>query len=343
MSATAAIILAAGKGTRMKSDRAKVVFELADKPLITRVVETAMLLDCEKICVVVGHQKDSVISLLEDKPDLVFADQAEQLGTGHAIMIAEKHFKGFSGDILILAGDVPLLKAETLSRLLEHHRKTGSACTVLTGLLDDAGSYGRIVRDSASRVIGIVEYKDAKEEQRRIQEFNTGIWCFKAEALFDAIHKISNNNAQNEYYLTDTLAVLFGQGQVVEAMITEDLDEVSGINSQEQLAGLEKVYLAGINSRWLNSGVMIHNPDTVHIGEDVEIEPDVTIEPFSIIKGKCYLEKGCHIGPNCYVENADIGRETILQGYNVIIDANVHEGEIIPWGERILEETMFQE
>ncbi|MFO7660029.1 MAG: NTP transferase domain-containing protein [Candidatus Cloacimonadaceae bacterium] len=343
MSAIAAIILAAGKGTRMKSDRAKVIFELAGKTLIQRVVETSIKLDSEKICVVVGHRKDTVIAALDEFEDLVFAEQNEQLGTGHAVMIAEQQFQGYEGDILILAGDVPLLKAETLEQLKHHHQSTDAACTVLTAVLDDAGRYGRIIRDSLAQVIGIVEYKDATEEQKRIQEFNTGIWCFKASALFDAIHKIDNNNAQKEYYLTDTLAVLVNQGQKVEAMILENLAQASGINSQEQLAELEKVYLDKIKTHWLNNGVMIHNPDTVYIGEDVEIEPDVTIEAHTIIKGKCYLEYGCHIGPHCYLEQSDIGRETILQGYNIIINANAHDAEIIPWGEKILEETFVQE
>jgi bifunctional UDP-N-acetylglucosamine pyrophosphorylase / glucosamine-1-phosphate N-acetyltransferase len=343
MSANAAIILAAGKGTRMKSEKAKVIFELAGKPMIQRVVDTASKLNCDKICVVVGHQKDSVINILNEAPNLVFANQEEQLGTGHAIMIAEEQFRDFTGDIIILAGDVPLLTSGTLLKLLEFHRGSGAACTVLTAVLEDAGKYGRIIRDSAQQLMGIVEFKDATCEQKQIKEFNTGIWCFQSAALFDSIHKIDNNNAQHEYYLTDTLSVLFRQGKKVEALITDDLSEVSGINSQEQLADLENIYLSGIRTQWLNSGVMIHNPGTVYIGDDVEIEPDVTIEAHSTIRGKCYLESGCHIGSNCYIENSDIGRETILQGFNVIIDANVHEGEIIPWGEKILEETMFQD
>lgn len=343
MSEIAAIILAAGKGTRMKSDQAKVIFELAGKTLIQRVVETAIKLKCDKICVVVGHRKDTVIAALDDFPDLEFADQSEQLGTGHAVLIAENKFKDFTGDILILAGDVPLLKAETLEKLVSHHQETNAACTVLTAVLDDAGRYGRIIRDSSSQVIGIVEYKDASEEQKKIGEFNTGIWCFKSSALFEAIHRIDNNNAQKEYYLTDTLSVLVSQGQKVEAVILEDLAQAAGINSQEQLADLEKVYLTEIKTHWLNNGVMIHNPDTVCIGEDVEIETDVTIDAHTTIKGKCYLEKGCHIGPHCYLEHADIGRETILKGYNIVINANVHETEIIQWGEKILEETFFQE
>ncbi len=343
MTAIAAIILAAGKGTRMKSDKAKVIFELAGKPMIQRVVDTAKAINCERICVVVGHQKETVMGILDETPDLVFADQSEQLGTGHAIMIAEDDFKDYNGDILILAGDVPLLKAETLIRLKEYHQQTNADCTVLTAVLDDAEKYGRIIRDSSSNVIGIVEYKDATTEQRKIREFNTGIWCFKSNALFDSIHKIDNNNAQKEYYLTDTLEILVKEGKKVEAVILEDISQVSGINSQEHLAELENVLIDNIKSHWLNNGVMIHNPKSVFIGEDVEIEADVTIESHTTLKGKCYLEKGCHIGSHCYLENVDVGKEAILKGYNIIIDAKVNDAEIINWGEKILEETMFQE
>lgn len=340
MTAVAAIILAAGKGTRMKSDKAKVIFELAGKPMIQRVVDTAIQANCDKICVVVGHQKDTVINALDAYPNLCFADQQEQHGTGHAVMIAESNFTDFAGDVLILAGDVPLLKSETLQMLLDHHRHTGAECTVLTAILDDAGKYGRMIRNQYSEVIGIVEFKDATPEQKLIKEFNTGIWCFKASALFDAIHKIDNNNNQNEYYLTDTLAVLVNEGKKVEAIVLEDLTQASGINSQEQLAELEAVYLKDIKIHWLNNGVMIHNPDSVYIGEDVIIEPDVTIESHTTIKGKCNLDKGCFIGNHCYLENSNIGTEAILQGYNIIINASIHETELIPWNERIFEETM---
>ncbi len=340
MTAIAAIILAAGKGTRMKSDKAKVVFELAGKPMIQRVVDTAIQLNCEKICVVVGHQKDTVISVLDEHPNLVFAEQTEQLGTGHAIMIAESSFIGFEGDIFILSGDVPLLKAETLQKMIEHHQSTNAACTVLTAVLDDAGKYGRMIRNQQSEVVGIVEFKDATPEQKLINEYNTGIWCFKSAALFDAIHKIGNNNNQKEYYLTDTLEILVKQGQKVEAVILEDLAQASGINSQEQLTELETIYLNGIKNFWLNNGVMIHNPDSVYIGEDVVIEPDVTIEAHCTIKGKCNLDKGCHVGTHCYLENSNIGREALLKGYNIIINASVHSTEIVPWNERIFEETL---
>jgi bifunctional UDP-N-acetylglucosamine pyrophosphorylase / glucosamine-1-phosphate N-acetyltransferase len=188
-----------------------------------------------------------------------------------------------------------------------------------------------------------VEYKDATPEQLKIKEFNTGIWCFRSTALFAAIHRINNDNAQKEYYLTDTLSILVNQGKKVEALILDDLQQASGINSQLQLAELEDIYLAEIKTRWLNNGVMIHNPRTVYIGEDVTIETDVTIEAHTTIKGKSYIEKGAHIGSHCYLEHSDIGREAILEGYNIIINANVHETEIISWGEKILEETLVQE
>lgn len=340
MTAVAAIILAAGKGTRMKSDKAKVIFELAGKPMIQRVVDTAIQAKCDKICVVVGHQRDTVVSALDDYPNLCFADQLEQHGTGHAVMIAEEYFKDFEGDVFILAGDVPLLKAETLQMLIDHHQHTKADCTVLTAILEDAGKYGRMIRNQYSEVIGIVEYKDATAEQRLIKEFNTGIWCFKSQALFDAIHKINNNNNQNEYYLTDTLAILVNEGKKVEAVILEDLAQASGINSQEQLTELETIYLKEIKTHWLNNGVMIHNPDSVYIGEDVVIEPDVTIESHSTIKGKCNLDRGCHIGTHSYLENSDVGREALLQGYNIIINASIHDTEVVPWNERIFEETL---
>ncbi|HOV16478.1 MAG TPA: NTP transferase domain-containing protein [Candidatus Cloacimonadota bacterium] len=342
MTAVAAIILAAGKGTRMKSDRAKVVFELAGKTLIERVVATTNQLPCEKICVVVGHQKDTVIKALEDFPNLVFAMQDKQLGTGHAVLMAEPYFKDYKGDILVLAGDVPLLKSETLKKLTETHQQTKAACTVLTAQLEDAGKYGRILRNEEGRVIDIVEFKDATPEQLQIKEFNTGIWCFQAEPLFSALHQITNHNAQQEYYLTDVLSVLVKQGMKVESVLLDDLQQASGINSQQELAELEDAFLAEVKERWLNNGVTIHNPSSVYIGEDVVIEPDVIIEANSILKGKTFLEKGCYIGPNCYLENATIGTEAILRGYNVIIEANVHAGEIIDWGEKILEDTMFQ-
>ncbi len=340
MSEIAAIILAAGKGTRMKSDKAKVLYQLAGKPMIQRVVNTALSLDFHPLCIVVGHQKDAVIASLDEYDDLVFVEQKEQLGTGHAVLITEPIFKDFSGDIIILAGDVPLLQSETLRNLKDHHQITGAACTVLTSFLDDAEKYGRIIRNPAGEIVSIVEYKDATPEQRKIREFNTGIWCFKADALFRSIHRISNHNNQKEYYLTDTLELLVKDGETVGSVVLENPVEAAGVNSQEHLAELEQYFLEKIRRHWLNSGVMIHNPSTVYIGEDVRIEPDVTIDSHCSIKGKSQLEKGCHIGSHSHIQDSIIGQESILKGYNIIINANIPDGEIIGWRETVHEDLV---
>lgn len=342
MKPLAAIVLAAGKGTRMKSERAKVTFPIADKAMVQRVVDTALALDCEKILVVVGWKKETVIGALDDDERLDFVEQTEQLGTGHAVQMAARAFSGFSGDVLILCGDVPLLSAETVSKLHEKHVQSDAAVTILTAVLDDAGKYGRMLRDVKGMICGIVEYKDATPAEREIQEFNTGIYCFKAEKLFSALAKITNQNEQNEYYLTDTLAILYNGGETVENVILEDLMEVSGVNSQEQLAFLEDVYMDKVRKKWLNSGVMMHNPSTIHIGDDVIIQQDVEIGQGCVLKGKTTLETGVVVGPNCYIENSIISNDCILPGHNIIIDSFIKEHELLEFGSRVIEEEDYE-
>ncbi len=327
MSSVAAIVLAAGKGTRMKSSRAKVTFPLADRPMLQRVVDTAVKLDCGKIAVVVGFQKESVIACLEEDDRLEFVEQTEQLGTGHAVSICEPSFQSFDGDIIILCGDVPLLRAETIQELYKKHTESGAVCTVLTAVLEDAGRYGRILRDAESKVCGIVEYKDATAEQRAIGEFNTGIYVFNSRELFRVLKLTSNSNQQGEYYLTDCLGLFYNEGKVVSSVVLEDLMEVAGVNSQEQLAELEDIYLDRIRKHWLNSGVVLHNPSSIHIGDKVTIEPDVEIDSGTIIKGHTEIERDVKIGPNCLIVDSKIGQDSILRGYNVLINAIVHEAE----------------
>lgn len=327
MSSIAAIILAAGKGTRMKSSRAKVTFPIADKPMLQRVVDTAVKLKCSKIAVVVGYQKESVIACLEEDERLEFIEQTEQLGTGHAVSICEENFSGFDGDIIILCGDVPLLRDETIQQLYTTHCQEGAVCTVLTAVLDDAGRYGRILRDAEGKVCGIVEYKDASEAQRLIGEFNTGIYVFRASELFSVLKLTSNSNQQGEYYLTDSLGLFYQQGKKIGSVVLEDLMEVAGVNSQEQLAELEDEYLNRIRKHWLNNGVVMHNPGTIYIGEDVDISQDVEIGQGTIIKGKTVIEQDVKIGPNCLIIDSKIGQDSVLKGYNVLINAIVHDGE----------------
>ncbi len=240
---TSIIILAAGKGVRMKSDLPKVAHKLAGRSLIERVVSTAESLDPHKLVVVVGYKKELVKDCLKDFHHIDFIEQMQQHGTGHAVYVTEPLFKDYQGIIIIMPGDVPLMKQETLQELIEVHEKAHAAATVLTVDLDDPTGYGRIVRNEKGFVEKIVEHKDATEAIRKIHEINTGIFCFNAPELFTVLPQITTNNAQKEMYLTDALGILRSQGKPIAAVKAADPIEVAGINSKEQLADLEKDYL----------------------------------------------------------------------------------------------------
>ncbi len=242
MKQLATIILAAGKGKRMKSDNPKVVFELAGKPMINRVIETADKMNSDIIIVVVGYKKDIVIDTVPKNKKIKFVEQKEQNGTGHAVMVTKETLQNFDGNVFILCGDVPLLRYQTLEKMLTHHQKVNATCTVLTAVMDDALKYGRIVRNESGSIERIIEYKDATTEQKEIMEINTGIYCFDAQSLFWPLDQITSNNNQNEYYLTDTLEILNNSGKLVTSVLLEDMTEASGVNSKEQLMNLEKEF-----------------------------------------------------------------------------------------------------
>ena len=334
MKNVATIILAAGKGTRMKSDKPKVLFSLADKSLIQRVIDTSRELDAKKIVVVVGYKKDEVTASIEDKSRLIFVEQKQQNGTGDAVRVTKEAFNDYEGEILILCGDVPLLKSDTLQKLLSYHREKNAACTVLTANLIDPARYGRIVRDDKGNVKRIVEFKDADENQRKITEINTGVYCFDAKSLFNSLSKIDNNNNQNEYYLTDTLEILNTENKTVTSMIIDDFSETLGINSQKQLTELETILYGKIKEYWLTNGVMIENPASVIIGEDVILENDIFIGANSTLKGTSKIEKGSVIGANSMIIFSKIGKDAKLQGYNVIVNSKVKDNEILDYFEK---------
>ncbi|MCD4795728.1 MAG: NTP transferase domain-containing protein [Candidatus Cloacimonetes bacterium] len=242
MKQLATIILAAGKGKRMKSDNPKVVFELAGKPMINRVIETADKINSDIIIVVVGYKKDIVIDTVPKNRKIKFVEQKEQNGTGHAVMVTKELFQNFDGNVFILCGDVPLLRYQTLEKMLAHHLEVNATCTVLTAVMNDALKYGRIVRNESGNIKQIIEYKDATAEQKAIMEINTGIYCFDAQSLFWSLNQINSNNKQNEYYLTDTLEILNNSGNLVTSVLLEDMTEASGVNSKEQLVNLEKEF-----------------------------------------------------------------------------------------------------
>ena len=237
----AIIVMAAGKGTRMKSDQAKVLHKANGKTLIEHVIEKSKSLDPDSIVLIVGHQAEKVMEATLHH-DVQWALQEPQLGTGHAVMQAEEHLGSFPGDIIILSGDAPLVSISTLNNLVESHRRENAAATVLTASLDNPAGYGRIIRrNNSSTVSKIVEHKDALPEELAVREINAGMYVFKAATLFDSLKKITNDNAQNEYYLTDVFSICFRNGEKVSAFQTADADEIKGINTVDQLREAEEI------------------------------------------------------------------------------------------------------
>ncbi len=237
----AIVIMAAGKGTRMESDLAKVLHEANGRPIVEYVLEKSLSLDPEKIVLIIGHQAEKVREATKKFP-VEWALQEPQLGTGHAVMQAEHALRGFSGDVLILSGDAPLVSRSTLDRLLENHRREQAVATVLTATLANPSGYGRIIRqENSSTVLKIVEHRDASGDELLVREINSGVYVFRAEELFDALKRITNDNAQREYYLTDVFSVCFRNGSKVTAFMTEKADEIRGINTREQLLEAERL------------------------------------------------------------------------------------------------------
>ena len=234
----AAIILAAGKGVRMRSDLPKVFHRLLDRPILDHVIQTVKALNPSRVFVVVGYKKELIMDYFKDA-GVGFVIQAEQLGTGHAVMQAESQLKDFEGEILVLAGDVPLLRSETLKELIEFHREHKASATDLTAKLPDAGNYGRVVRDAEGHILKIVEKKDASQQELEIREINTGTFCFDSKVLFEVLKEIKPENVQKEYYLTDTIEIMRKKGLPVFACKASDYKETLGINTKEQLQELE--------------------------------------------------------------------------------------------------------
>lgn len=247
-SAFATLILAAGKGTRMKSDLVKVLHPVAGRPMLDYVLNLAEQMGSARIALIIGHQAELVEARYGNR-GLAFVYQREQLGTGHAVLQAREAFAGYRGTILILCGDVPLLQASTVRDLMDRHRATGAAITVLTTLLEDPFGYGRIVKDAEDNVLGIVEHRDATEEQRKIREINTGIYCAENPFLFEAAREIGNDNAQREYYFTDIFAIARRRGSRTASVIAPDPEEVMGINSQEDLARATRIVQERLKER----------------------------------------------------------------------------------------------
>lgn len=316
-----AIVLAAGKGTRMKSQKPKVVHEVLYKPMINHVVDELKALNVEETVVIVGHEATQVEAIVND---VTFVYQTEQLGTGHAVLQSKDFLQDKEGITLVLNGDAPLITRETLEKFISYHKEHNNHATVMSADCDVTTHYGRIIKEEG-QVKGIVEFKDLLDSQRDITEMNTGEYCFDNKSLFKALSKVSNNNAQNEYYLTDVIGIMNDAGLKVDAYKIDDFDEVGGINDRVALAEATEILRNKINRSHLMNGVNIIDPSNTYIGRDVVIGQDTTIEPGCILKGKTVIGNNCHIGPYCEFTNVVV-KDNVEIKFSVLSDSIIENG-----------------
>lgn len=311
MSNRYAIILAAGQGTRMKSKLYKVLHPVCGKPMVQHVIDQVKSLNINEIVTIVGHGAEKVKDQLGE--DSQYALQAEQLGTAHAVQQAGDMLADKEGVTIVVCGDTPLIKADTMEALFKHHEETSAKATILTARAEDPTGYGRIVRNSEGFVEKIVEHKDASEQERSINEINTGTYCFDNKMLFDAIQNVSNDNVQGEYYLPDVIEILKNQGEIVSAYVTDSFAETLGVNDRVALAQAERTMKKRINEYHMRNGVSIIDPDNTYIGPDVKIGQDTVIFPGTTLSGSTVIGSECQIGPNTEISNCEIGNNTVIR------------------------------
>jgi len=345
---TDVLILAAGLGTRMKSRRAKVLHELAGSPLVAYVLRAALELAPEAVFTVVGYQADEVERAVRDevkrreqarmpalpgalpgvpaRTELHFVRQLEQRGTGHAVMAAREQLEKHHGELLVLAGDAPLIKAETLKRLAEIHRAEQNDATMLTVLMDDPTGYGRIIRDKDGSLLRCVEQKDGSPEELATREVGVSIYCFNLDALLAALDHLTTDNAQGEYYLTDVPRIMQAHGKKVGLLLHSNAEEVLGVNTRIELADLERKLRESKLRELMLSGVTIVDPATTYIHRDVQIGQDSIIHPQVIIEGLSRIGSGCTIQSWTRMKNVQIEDNVTIRNSSVIEDSVIREG-----------------
>lgn len=315
-----AVILAAGQGTRMKSKLYKVLHPVCGKPMVQHVVDNIHSLDVERIVTIVGHGAEMVKERLGEKSE--YALQAEQLGTAHAVQQAESALGNLEGTTLVICGDTPLIRPETMQALLAHHSELNAKATILTAVAENPTGYGRIIRDEAGQVAQIVEQKDATEEQKLVTEINTGTYCFDNKALFETLKLVGNDNAQGEYYLPDVIEILQKQGEIVTAHVTPDFSETLGVNDRVALAEAETLMQARIQELHMRNGVTILSPGSTSISADAVIGRDTVLKPGVVIEGKTVIGEDCIIGPNSQITDSTIGNATTVKN-SVVTESTV--------------------
>jgi bifunctional UDP-N-acetylglucosamine pyrophosphorylase/glucosamine-1-phosphate N-acetyltransferase len=319
------VVLAAGTGTRMKSAVPKVLHRLAGLPLIERVLRLADSLSPVTVVLVVGYEAVAVEAALQHRRGLQFALQEPQLGTGHALLQAEPALAGATGTLVLLSGDVPMLRKATLQRLVRHHQESGAAATVVTAVVDNPTGYGRIER-SDGRISAIVEHKDATPVQRAIREINSGIYALDLAPLFAALRGLGSANAQGEYYLPDLVKMYRDRGLTVETLTLDDPREILGVNSRKELADMTDLLKRARNDELMASGVTIVDPATAYIGADVTVGRDTTIHPNVQIEGRSRIGSGCEIQSCVRIVNSTLGDGVFVNNFCLILDSTVGGG-----------------
>ena len=323
------IVMAAGKGTRMKTNKSKVVHKIYDKELVRRVVELAKKVGSDEIVTVVGHLREQVEAVLGDS--VKYAIQEELLGTGHAVMQAKEYLKGKKGKVVVLNGDVPIIRQETLENLITKSIKNKEYGTLLTAIYENPTGYGRIVRDEGGNIKEIVEEKDADPLQKRIREINSGVYCFDIEELLNSLDFIKPNNVQSEYYLTDVIKIMNDKGLKTGAVIVEDNTEILGVNDRAQLELLTRVFRMRINAEHMKNGVTIEDSNGTYIYDDVTIGRDTVIHPNTTIKSGVVIGENCEIGPNAYIrENCTIGNNAKVGSFVELKNVKIGDNTKVP-------------
>jgi bifunctional UDP-N-acetylglucosamine pyrophosphorylase/glucosamine-1-phosphate N-acetyltransferase len=319
------VVLAAGKGTRMKSALPKVVHRVSGTPIIDLVLQTAAVVHPRRVVVVVGHQADVLQRALDEKPGLTFVVQEPQLGTAHALLMTEGALTGATGTVVLLSGDVPMLSPRTLEQLVDRHEKAGASATVVTAIVDNPHGYGRIVR-SGERIARIVEERDASSTEREIHEINSGIYAFSLDGLFDAIRGIAAENAQREYYLPDLIGIYRANGREVETLTVTNPDEIRGINSRAELAEVSRLMRERKNAALMASGVTLEDPATTYVGPDVAIGADTILHPNVSLEGQTRIGAGCEIHSGVRIVDSTIGDGVTVLNHCVITQSTLDAG-----------------
>ncbi len=316
------LILAAGKGTRMKSDMPKVIHKVNGVPMISKIIDTLSKLNPEENILILGHKKEEVLKVVGENCDYVL--QNEQLGTGHAVIQAKEKLQNYDGDVMVLCGDTPLLREETLRALYDFHKESKAVTTILTSIYENPFGYGRILKENGL-VKAIVEEKEASEEIKQIKEVNAGVYCFDSKELFKALEKINNNNEKGEYYLTDVIGIQVAEDKKVQSFVLKDNMEILGVNSKVELAQAGKVLRDRKNIKLMEEGVILIDPSATYVEESVKVGKDTVLYPGVFLQGKSIIGENCELLGNTRIIDSTLGN-------NIKVESSVIEESILEDG-----------